>query len=158
MRFGKPVVVAGVCALAVAALGGVMTETGTWYARLSKSSLTPPDWAFGPAWMVIYALAVVSAARGWQQARTSRQRSWLLSLFFVNALLNVLWSAVFFTLQRPDWALAEVATLWLSVAVLILFLGPISRPASLLLVPYLVWVSFAAFLNLRVVQLNAPFG
>jgi len=69
----------------------------------------------------------------------------------------VLWSAIFFTLQRPDWALAEVVTLWLSILALVVFLAPRSRRAAVLLAPYLLWVAFAAVLNLRVVQLNAPF-
>jgi tryptophan-rich sensory protein len=80
------------------------------------------------------------------------------ALFGVNALLNVLWSELFFVWQRPDWALAEVVVLWLSIILLIVTLAPISRRASWLLVPYLAWVSFAGALNLAVVQLNAPFA
>jgi len=153
----RPAAIAALCAFAVAMLGGATTTTGAWYRDLEKSSLNPPDWAFGPAWTVIYALTVVAAVLGWRALRSNADRAWLLSLFFVNAVLNVLWSAVFFTLRRPDWALAEVATLWLSVLALILFLWPRSRRASLLLAPYLLWVSFAAWLNLAVVRLNGPF-
>jgi tryptophan-rich sensory protein len=72
--------------------------------------------------------------------------------------LNVTWSWLFFTLQRPDYALVEVVLLWLSVLALILALRPISKRASLALVPYLVWVGFAGAVNLAVVRLNAPFG
>lgn len=135
-----------------------MTRIDDWYRGLEKSSLNPPDWAFGPAWTIIYALAVLSAVIGWRATRTSAQRAWLISLFFFNAILNIAWSGIFFTLRRPDWALAEVAMLWLSVALLIGFLIRFSRPAGLLLVPYLAWVSFAAWLNYRVVVLNGPFG
>ena len=81
-----------------------------------------------------------------------------MALFGVNALLNVLWSELFFEWQRPDWALAELVVLWLSIVLLIVVLVPISRRASWLLVPYLAWVSFAGVLNLAVVQLNAPFA
>lgn len=154
----KPVIVAALCAMAVAALGGAMTETGPWYRNLEKSPLTPPDWVFAPAWTLIYALAVMSAVYGWNATRSASGRAWLVSLFFLNAVLNVLWSAVFFTLERPDWALAEVATLWLSVLSLIVFLWPRSPVAGALLVPYLAWVSFAAYLNQRVVALNGPFA
>jgi len=154
----RPVFVAALVAIAVAVLGGAMTDTGPWYRGLDKSAWNPPDAVFGPAWTVIYALCVWAAVEGWRAAATSRDRAWLVSLFFVNAVLNVGWSFVFFALNRPDWALAEVATLWISVASLIVFLWPRSRRAGALLVPYLVWVAFAAFLNLRVVQLNGPFG
>jgi hypothetical protein len=71
---------------------------------------------------------------------------------------HILWSPLFFKLRRPDWALWEVPFLWLSILVPIVLLYPISRNASLLLVPYLAWVSFAAFLNLAIVRLNQPFG
>jgi tryptophan-rich sensory protein len=154
----KPLTVAALCALAVAVAGGVATDVGPWYRSLDRSSLTPPDWLFAPAWTLIYALAVMAAARGWSASRTPTDRALLVSLFFVNGVLNVMWSACFFTAQRPDWALAEVSTLWISVLVLILFLRPRSRRASLLMVPYLVWVSFAAYLNYVVVLRNGPFA
>jgi tryptophan-rich sensory protein len=73
-------------------------------------------------------------------------------------VLNILWSPLFFKLRRPDWALIEVPFLWLSILAPIVLLAPISRTASLLMTPYLVWVSFAAVLNLTIVQLNRPFG
>lgn len=135
-----------------------MTDIGPWYRALEKSSLTPPDWAFGPAWTVIYALAAFAAVLGWRAAATSRARAWLISLFFVNAVLNVLWSFFFFAAKRPDLALAEVVTLWISVLSLIVFLWPLRRAAALVLAPYLAWVAFAAYLNYRVVELNASFG
>jgi tryptophan-rich sensory protein len=153
----KPLLVAALCAFAVAIAGGLSTDTGPWYRALEKSSLNPPDWLFGPAWTLIYALAVMAAAFGWRAMRTKRDQALLISLFFVNGALNVLWSAFFFAARRPDWALAEVLTLWLSVLVLILFLYPRSQRASALLVPYLLWVSFAAYLNYEVVVRNGPF-
>jgi tryptophan-rich sensory protein len=154
----RPILVAALVAFGVALLGGAMTDTGDWYRRLEKSPANPPDWLFAPAWTAIYALTVVAAVGGWQALRTSSERAWMLSLFFVNAVLNVLWTAAFFTLRRPDWALAEVATLWLSVAALIAFFWGRQRRSSLLLAPYLLWVSFAAFLNLEVVRRNGPFA
>jgi tryptophan-rich sensory protein len=79
-------------------------------------------------------------------------------LFGINALLNIVWSALYFKLQRPDWALFEVVFLWLSILVLMVGLWRLSRWASLLLVPYAVWVAIAALLNLQTVGLNGPFG
>ena len=154
----KPVVVAAVCAVVVALAGGLATQVGPWYRSLEKSALNPPDWVFGPAWTIIYALCVAAAVLGWRTAESNRDRSILLSLFFVNAVLNVLWSVAFFTLRRPDWALAEVGTLWLSVLALVLFFRTRSPRASVLLAPYLAWVAFAAYLNFVVVELNGPFS
>ena len=154
----RPLAVAAACALAVAIAGGLATDTGPWYRGLAKSPWTPPDWVFAPAWTAIYALAVASAVEGWRALRSRTEQALLVSLFFVNAVLNVAWSALFFTARRPDWALAEVITLWISVAVLVAFLHSRSRRASRLLVPYLAWVSFAAYLNYEIVARNGPFG
>ncbi len=154
----RPVLVAAGAAIATAIAGGAMTRIDDWYRALEKSPLNPPDWVFAPAWTVIYALAVIAAVDGWRRTRTHVERSWLIVLFFFNAILNIAWSGVFFTLRRPDWALAEVALLWLSVAILIGFLLRLSRRAALCLAPYLAWVSFAAWLNYEVVVRNGPFG
>lgn len=147
----------GVAALAVASLGATFTDLGPWYQSLRQPSWKPPDVLFGPAWTLIFALAAISAVIGWRNAPNQSSREWMVGLFALNGSLNVLWSLFFFRLQRPDWALVEVALLWLSILWLILVLGRYSKPASLLLVPYLLWVTFAAALNLAVVQLNGPF-
>ena len=85
-------------------------------------------------------------------------REWVIALFALNGFLNVTWSALFFRLKRPDWALAEVGVLWLSIVLLIVVLARYSKPAGVLLAPYLAWVAFAAMLNLAIVQLNGPFA
>ncbi|MEO0754330.1 MAG: TspO/MBR family protein [Pseudomonadota bacterium] len=153
----RPILVAAGAAALVGLIGGAATDVGPWYQALEKPALNPPDWAFPLGWTAIYALCVISAVTAWRDSMSTSQRNWLISLFFVNAVLNIAWSFLFFTLRRPDWALAEVATLWLSVAALIGLFWTFSRPAALLLLPYIAWVSFAAYLNLAVVQLNAPF-
>ena len=126
--------------------------------RLKKPDWQPPDWIFGPAWTVIFALAALSGATAWRDAPTDASREWVIGLFALNGLLNILWTALFFRLHRPDWALVEVLFLWLSILVPILVFSRYSRAASLLLVPYLAWVSFAAYLNYTIVKLNGPFG
>jgi tryptophan-rich sensory protein len=157
-RLWRPVVVAALAALAVAVLGGLATDLGTWYEALRKPAWQPPDWAFGPAWTLIFALAAIAGVLAWRAAPNGAARERILLLFAINGFLNVLWSLLFFRLHRPDWALIEVGLLWLSIVALIVGLAPHSRAASWLLVPYLLWVSFAAMLNLAVVRLNAPFG
>lgn len=157
-RAWRPVLLAALAATLVAGLGALMTDLGPWYRSLVQPSWKPPDWAFGPAWTIIFALAAASGAVAWRTAPDKASREWLLALFALNGFLNVLWSLLYFRLQRPDWALMEVGLLWLSVLLLMVVLGRWSRKASLLLAPYLVWIAFAAALNWATVRLNGPFG
>ena len=156
-RLWRPVAVAALAAIAVATLGALMTDLGTWYAGLTKPSWQPPDWMFPPAWTAIFALSAIAGVVAWRNAPDARAREAILVLFALNGFLNILWSALFFRLKRPDWALYEVALFWLSILLLIVVLARWSKVASGLLVPYLVWVGVAALLNYRVVQLNASF-
>ena len=135
-----------------------MTEIGPWYEGLKKPSWQPPDWAVGPVWTTIFVLTVIATALAWQAAEGTGARPIIFWALSVNAVFNIAWSAIFFKLRRPDWALREVVLLWLSVLGIIVALGSVSTWAGILLLPYLLWVSTASFLNLRIVQLNAPFG
>ncbi len=152
-----PVVVSAVSVIVVLGLGGLLTKIGAWYYALNKPSWQPPDWLFGPAWTVIGVLTAWSAVLAWAPLQTSPERLWLIALFALNGMLNILWSLMFFTWRRPDWALNEVVLLWLSILALILYTGARTPVAALLLGPYLVWVSFAAFLNLTILRLNPQF-
>jgi tryptophan-rich sensory protein len=134
-----------------------MTDLGPWYKGLAKPPWQPPDAAFGAIWTAIFACAAASGVMAWRRAASTATREWIIGLFALNGFLNVLWSLMFFRLRRPDWALIEVAGLWLSILLLILFLWRLSRTASALLVPYLIWVSIAAALNFEVVRLNPAF-
>ncbi len=153
-----PMAAAGLWALAVAVLGAVLTNISPWYKALRKPSWQPPDWLFGPAWSLILALAGAAAYLAWRDAPDAGSRLMVLVLFGVNGVLNIIWSPLFFTLRRPDWALIEVPLLWLAIAAPMWLLAPFAPTASLLLLPYLLWVSFASFLNLTIVRLNRPFG
>ena len=153
-----PVVFAGLWAVTVATVGGLLSEIGPWYYALRKPWFQPPDWAFGPAWTIIFALAATAGVFGWENAPDATSRQWMLWLFGVNAALNILWSVIYFRLKRPDWAFIEVFPLWASVLALIVAVWPYSPTSAWLLVPYLLWVSFAGVLNLVTARLNAPFG
>ncbi len=157
-RLLRPVVFAAAAALLVAILGGLMTELGPWYRSLVQPAWKPPDWLFGPAWTLIYSLAAAAGVLGWRRAPDRARRESMLLLFALNAFLNVLWSLLFFRLHRPDWALIEVVFLWLSIVALMVFLQRYSPASAWLLLPYLLWVAFAGFLNLATVRLNGPFG
>jgi benzodiazapine receptor len=154
----KPILIAALAALGVGALGAQLTELGPWYRGLLQPSFKPPDIWFGPAWTLIFVLAASAGVTAWKSAPDSASRRWLIGLFVLNAGLNSLWSLLFFKLQRPDWALIEVAFLWLSIAALIAATQSYSRKAAALLLPYLLWVSFASAINYATVQLNGPFG
>jgi translocator protein len=151
------IAVASAVAVLVAIVGGVLTEIGPWYNSLRFPAWKPPNWAFGPVWTTIFTLSVICAVMAWAGANQT-QRGWLLALFGLNAGFNILWNILFFKLRRPDWALIETAGLWLSVAALMAFIWPISSTASLLLAPYLIWVTIAGCLNFAIVRLNAPFA
>jgi tryptophan-rich sensory protein len=157
-RRSHPVAAAAAAALVAGSLGALSTELGSWYYSLRKPSWQPPDWLFGPAWTLIFALAAIAAVLYWRDVTDRDARQRVLAAFAINAFLNTLWSLLFFRMQRPDWALYEVSLLWLSIAALLVLLKRGSRPAGWLLVPYLAWVTFAAYLNWTIVVLNAPFA
>ncbi len=153
-----PVLAAAAAAIVVGTLGATMTDLGPWYQSLNKPSWQPPDWLFGPAWTLIFALAALAGISAWRSATTVAQREWIIGLFAVNGTLNVAWSFLFFRLQRPDWALIESVLLCLSVLALMIAFARYARTACWLLVPYLAWVIFATILNWEIVRLNGPFG
>jgi benzodiazapine receptor len=155
----RAMLLAGLAACAVAGLGALITELGPWYYELAVPSWKPPDWLFGPAWTFIFGCAAVSGYLSWSKApRYSANHARVLALFAVNGMLNIAWSVLFFRLHRLDWALLEVALLWLSIVGLMVFTARSSKLASWLLLPDLLWVTFAGALNLELVRLNGPTG
>ena len=153
-----PALVAAVTTIIVLGAGAVMTTVGPWYRALHKPSFNPPDWVFGPAWTIILGLAAWAGVLAWTHAASGEDRLRVVVLFAINIVLHMAWSPLFFNLKRPDWALAEIPFLWASIVALMIGLSPASQLAPWLLAPYLLWVSFAAFLNLTIVRMNRPFG
>lgn len=150
---------AGLAACAVAGLGALITELGPWYYELAVPAWKPPDWLFGPAWTLIFGCAATSGYLSWSKSpRYSPNHARVLALFAINGILNIAWSALFFRLHRLDWAMLEVILLWLSIVGLMVFTARSSKLASWLLLPYLLWVTFAGALNLELVRLNGPTG
>ena len=145
-------------ALVLGVVGGLLTEVGPWYDGLRKPSWQPPRWLFAPAWTLIFALTAWSGVLAWRGAGAGAGGHLVIAaLFVVNGVFNLLWSPLFFKWKRPDWALAEIPFLWVSIVALMVGVAPYSDLAPWLLVPYLAWVSFAAALNREIVRLNAPF-
>lgn len=153
-----PILIAGLLASIVAGLGATITDIGPWYRGLAQPPWAPADAAYGVAWTAIYACTALAGVTGWLAMTRWSEREWLIGLFALNGFLNIVWSLLFFRLHRPDWALIEVLTLWLSVAALIVFIWRRSMTGATLLVPYLMWVTFAGYLNMAIVRLNGPFG
>ncbi len=151
-------IIAAAWAIILGGVGGFLTEIGPWYRKLKKPSWQPPDWLFGPAWTVILGLAGWSLYVAVTSAPTLGDKAFIGGLFLANFAAHFAWSPLFFKFKRPDFALFEVVFLWLSVLALVVFLMPYTEFAAWLNVPYLAWVSFAAFLNWKIVQLNGPFG
>jgi tryptophan-rich sensory protein len=136
-----------------AASMGALFMPGDWYAALEKPSWNPPGWVFGPVWSTLYAMMAVAAWLVWRQGGFARQRR-PLGVFLAQLALNALWTPLFFGLQRPGLAFAEIIALWLAIAWAIAAFWRVHRVAAWLLAPYLAWVSFAAVLNGTLWRLN----
>jgi translocator protein len=162
MRTGKPmllpIVVAALAAIVTAMMGSTMTVIGPWYRSLTQPDWAPPEIAFGIIWTIMFTLTAISGVTAWRDSPDDQSTGTMIGLFAFNGFLNILWSFLFFRLQRPDFAVIEVGFLWLSIAILVAILRRYSKTAALLLLPYLIWVTIAAILNYEVVRLNGPFG
>jgi tryptophan-rich sensory protein len=141
----------------VLSIGASLTDLGPWYQALKQPSWKPPDAAFGIIWSAIFTLCAFSGWDAWQVSKNSIQKFRIAFLFAINGFLNIFWSWLYFNQQRPDWAMTELYFLWASVVLLILGLWRISKMSSVMLLPYLVWVSIAGFLNAATIELNGPF-
>ena len=146
-------------ALFVASIGGYLTQLDEWYYALIQPSWKPPDWAFGPIWSIILIFCAVSAGMCYKKSVKDRDyQKKLVYLFLLNGILNLTWSLFYFYLKRPDIALFEVVFLWGSILILIFHTRICSKIASLMLLPYLIWVSIASILNYQTIVLNDLFA
>lgn len=152
------VIAAIIWAVILGAGGGLLTDIGEWYHDLKKPTWQPPDWLFGPAWTLILGLTAWAGVIAWNTASGDAARVSIIIAYAVNFVCHFLWSPLFFKWKRPDWALIEVIFLWFSILALILVTSRQSSIAGLMIVPYISWVSFAALLNAKIVQLNKPFA
>ncbi len=155
MKNTRSLAVSLVLCLAAGGLGSFATaaKIPTWYATVVKPTWNPPNWVFAPVWTTLYILMAVAAWMVWTRREQLGARL-ALALFGVQLALNTLWSFLFFGMENPGAAMAEIVLLWLAIAATILTFRRISMPAAWLLAPYLAWVSFASCLNFAIWQLN----
>ena len=126
----------------------------TWYVTLQKPFFSPPNWVFAPVWTFLYFLMGISVYLIWEQGLKKKKVKEALKFFLLQLVLNFMWSLFFFGLHAPFLAFIEIVILWLAIFVTIKKFYPLSRPAAYLLVPYLLWVSFAGYLNYTIWLLN----
>jgi len=149
-------VVSLVACLAAGAIGSIFTRSAipTWYAELEKPLFTPPSWLFGPVWTLLYIMMGVAAFLVWRRGLKNRNIRVALIVFLLQLVLNALWSVVFFGLESPFFGLVVILILWIAILATVVFFFRISKVASVLMWPYLLWVSFAAVLNASIWLLN----
>jgi benzodiazapine receptor len=137
-------------------IGSIFTRDSVvnWYTLLHKPTFTPPSWLFAPVWFLLYALMGISAFLIWRKGIKDFQVKEGLIIFIIQLLLNILWSYAFFGLKSPLYGLIVIVPLWTAVLLTIINFYRISRTASFLLIPYIVWISYATVLNFSIYILN----
>ncbi len=154
-KYGRLLLSILLCQLA-GIFGAVFTTPAipTWYAGLSKPAFSPPNWLFGPIWILLYALMGISLWLVWEKGWKNKEVKIGIGIFSVQLGLNAIWSFLFFGLKYPLYGFVEIIILWLAILIAILKFYKISKPSAYLLIPYIFWVSFAALLNYMIWVLN----
>lgn len=155
--FPKGLMIFGGSVVAVMLLGGLFNpgrgDTRAWYDGLEKPSLTPPDWLFGPVWTVLYILIAIAGRRVWNQTDSS-DRSVALRWWTVQMAANAAWSPLFFGAKRPTPALVIIVLMVITIAGFIFTSRKVDKAAPWMFAPYLLWVSFATYLNAEIARRN----
>jgi tryptophan-rich sensory protein len=125
-----------------------------WYNLLRKPAFNPPSWLFAPVWTAIYILIAIAAYMVWQRRDGSTNYATAKAVYIIQLALNFSWSIVFFGFHGIAAALLVIILLWITIVLNIRWFGKFSKPASWLLLPYFLWVSFATILNLSIFFLN----
>ncbi len=144
-----------ICQLA-AIIGAAFTTPAipTWYRQLNKPSFNPPDWVFGPVWTVLFFLMGISLYLVAQRKLNHANVKKAIDIFLAQLVINILWSMLFFGFKSPLLAFIEIILLWILILITIKKFLRISKAAGIMLIPYLLWVTFAAILNFFIVKLN----
>ena len=149
-----------IIAIVVSELAGIIGSVFTtpsidgWYAGIIKPALNPPAWVFGPVWAILFALMGIAAFLIWKKGLDRRDVRIALGIFIGQLVLNTFWSIIFFGFHSPGGACIEIIFLWLAILATVVVFAKISKPAAWLLLPYILWVSFAVYLNYAIWTLN----
>jgi len=137
-------------------IGSIFTRSSipTWYASLEKPSFTPPNWLFAPVWTILFLLMGVSVFLVWRDRSGSQRSRVALAIFAIQLVLNMVWSIAFFGFRSPLAGLIVILVLWIAILSTILNFLKVSEIAGILLIPYILWVTFAAVLNVSIFALN----
>jgi tryptophan-rich sensory protein len=149
-------IVAIITCQAAGIVGSIFTASKipTWYKGLIKPALNPPSWVFGPVWTTLYLLMGIALYIIWKKGLSTEGVKFALTIFAVQLILNALWSIVFFNMENLGLALINIVLMWISILWTIVLFYRLSPTAGLLLIPYILWVSFASYLNYAIWTLN----
>lgn len=154
MKLGKKLIVCVFLCLTLGLISGFSTanEISTWYTSIIKPLWNPPNWLFGPVWTILYILMGMAVALIWHSKHPLKKIA--IVLFIVQFVLNLLWSYIFFNQHNILLALFEILFMLLSIILTSVLFGKITKTAFYLMVPYILWVSFASYLNYTIYMLN----
>ncbi|MEO0165173.1 MAG: TspO/MBR family protein [candidate division WOR-3 bacterium] len=137
-------------------IGSLATRqsVSTWYATINKPPISPPSWLFGPVWTVLFILMGIAFYLVWNKGLSLTPVKTAIIIFLIQLVLNVVWSFLFFGLRSPLYAFIEIIILWIAILLTIIYFFKVSYVAGYLLIPYILWVSFASILNGWIAVLN----
>jgi translocator protein len=149
-------IVSIIIAFIAAGIGSLATSSQitTWYSTLAKPSWSPPNWVFGPVWTTLYLLMGIALFLVWREGFERQDVKIAMGIFGVQLILNVLWSVVFFSFHSLFGGFIVILVLWIAILATIIAFYTISKPAGIILIPYIIWVSIASYLNYTVYLLN----
>ena len=149
-------VIAVMLPLAVGATGSFFTtpEIPGWYQLIRKPTWNPPNWLFGPVWTLLYFLMGIALYLVWKSESLKSLKQKAILAFAIQLIFNFFWSIIFFKYHQMGWAFVEIVVLCFCIVINLFYFSKIHMAAAWLLVPYLVWVSFAAVLNYKIWQMN----
>ena len=148
------IIIIVICYVA-AGLGAYFTaqSVNSWYVTLQKPEWNPPNWVFGPVWTLLYLFIAISGWLVWKKV-TFYDNPLLYGFFILQLILNIVWSGIFFGMEQPGWAIVDIILLIFFILLYILSSWPVSKLASILFIPYFLWVGFAMILNIMIWRLN----
>ena len=156
LSFSLKIILSVVACLLLGGISGIATTSSItgWYTTITKPSFNPPNWIFGPAWTLLYILMGIAFAMIWNAGTEKKEVKKAMKLFGLQLILNLIWSFLFFTMQNPAIAFIDIVILLIAINSTIRHFSAINKTAAYLLIPYLLWVSFATLLNGNIWYLN----